>query len=46
MNVPNNKRKKICKPLGSGVEEPVWYKNLSGVVIRPEQSRHKHRWSG
>src|SRR6218665_809407 len=22
---------------------PVWYENLSGVVIRPEKSRHKHR---
>src|SRR6218665_1274735 len=24
---------------------PVWYENLSGV-IRPDKSRHKHRWSG
>jgi len=24
----------------------VWYENLSGVVIRPDKSRHKHRWSG
>src|SRR6218665_2526109 len=23
---------------------PVWYENLSGVVIRPDKSRHKHRW--
>jgi len=22
---------------------PVWYENLSGVVIRPDKSRHKHR---
>jgi len=26
--------------------KPVWYENLSGVVIRPDKSRHKHRWSG
>jgi len=25
---------------------PVWYENLSGVVICPDKSRHKHRWSG
>jgi len=24
--------------------QPVWYENLSGVVIRPDKSRHKHRW--
>jgi len=23
---------------------PVWYENLSDVVIRPDKSRHKHRW--
>jgi len=23
---------------------PVWYENLSGVVIRPDKSKHKHRW--
>src|SRR6218665_2678915 len=23
---------------------PVWYENLSGVVIHPDKSRHKHRW--
>jgi len=28
---------------------PVWYENPSGVVIRPDNSRHRqirHRWSG
>ena len=29
-----------------GGAQPVWYENLSGVVIRPDKSRHKHRWSG
>jgi len=24
--------------------QPVWYENLSGVVIRPDKPRHKHRW--
>jgi len=23
---------------------PVWYENLSGVEIRPNKSRHEHRW--
>jgi len=23
---------------------PAWYVNLSGVVIRPDKSSHKHRW--
>ena len=27
------------------VWRPVWYENLSGVVIRQGKSRHKHRWS-
>jgi len=22
----------------------VWYENLSGMVIRPDKSRRKHRW--
>jgi len=22
---------------------PVWYENLSGVIIRPNKSRHKHQ---
>jgi len=22
----------------------VWYENLSCVVIRPDKTRHKHRW--
>jgi len=26
--------------------QPVWYEYLSGVVIRPDKSRHKHRWAG
>src|SRR6218665_3326035 len=25
---------------------PVWYENPSGVVIRPDNTKHKHRWSG
>ena len=24
----------------------VWYENPSGVVIRPVNTKHKHRWSG
>jgi len=28
------------------LRQPVWYENLSGVVICPDKSRHKHRWSG
>ena len=27
------------------VPKPVWFENLPGVVIRPDKSRHKHRWS-
>jgi len=25
---------------------PVWYENPSGVVIRPDNTKHTHRWSG
>jgi len=25
---------------------PVWYENLSSVVIRPDNSKHRYRWSG
>jgi len=25
---------------------PVWYENPLGVVIRPNNSKHKYRWSG
>ena len=25
-------------------EVPVWYENLSGVVISPDKSGHEHRW--
>jgi len=25
---------------------PVWYENPSGMVIRPDYSKHKYRWSG
>src|SRR6218665_3275979 len=28
------------------VVKPVLYKNPSGVVIRPDNTKHKHRWSG
>jgi len=30
----------------TAVQVPVWYETLSGVVIRPDKFRHKHRWSG
>src|SRR6218665_893334 len=26
--------------------EPVWYDNPSGGVIGPNNTKHKHRWSG
>ena len=26
--------------------QPVWYENLSGVVIRSDNYTHKYRWSG
>jgi len=34
------------KPILSGktMIKPVWYENLAGVLIRPDKSRHKHRW--
>jgi len=28
------------------IETRVWYENPSGVVIRPDNSKHKYRWSG
>jgi len=24
----------------------VWYENPSGMIIRPDNSKHRYRWSG
>ena len=26
--------------------KPVWYENLSGLIIRPDNSKHRYRYSG
>ena len=39
-------REPFCAKLIRQDKWPVWYENLSGVVIRPDKSRHKNRWPG
>jgi len=36
----------VSKMMATYTDNPVWYESLSGVVIRPNKFRHKHRWSG